>query len=295
MTDEVLNDTKTGSGFTTGPRNAPRRPPQRVIPVDPETTHGKGWRRPPDLGFLNEIGVCPITVQECTRLAAHVPILFRKTRDRVEPMAVFRLFKSQSHSFLGPDNRLIRSARPLASVVYPFVAMPGPNADSLRLGFDAESGLMIPEWENDAQAFFTPTGGLDPLVEKIAKSMVQTQQLLALARIAAKALDSAGCLIPVRAEDQPMRTAAFWSIHRPTLDALPAEKLADLHHKGALALAYSQLTSLEALRVVMTGGIGKAGQPATPATSQSSGEDAEMEGFLAVLAQDLVEDGFDDL
>jgi len=296
MTETAKTKTQTGPGQAMA---GSRRAPPRVIPIHPATLQGKGWRTPPDLSFLNDIGTVPVTLTEVTRLAAHVPILFRKTGHRVEPLAIYRLFEGQAHSFLEADNRLRRTARPLAAALYPFVALPGKAPGELCLGFDRgadpQNSLLIPEWEDDARAFFTPEGKPDPTIFRVSKALAKLQTALAQARKAAEMLDQAGCLVPVKAEDQGRIRPDFWSVHRPTLDALRGDTLTDLQHTGALALAYAHLTSLEPLRALLAAGIGKPGQPATPTTSQSSGEDAEMEGFLAVLAQDLGEDGFDEL
>jgi hypothetical protein len=199
--------------------------------------------------FTAEAHILPLTVPEFPVAALTYPIIF--IGDAKMPGAVAGIRQGQN-LFVNEDGSYEAGAYLPAFVRrYPFVLAHNPGEEQMIVCIDRQSPLIsdtpqLPFFENGEPTDFTKNA--IQFCNEFEQQRAMTDSFLAMA----KELD----LFEVRqttytprdrmgnAAGEPQLIAEYFAIAETRVNALPAEKLAELRNNGALAVIYAHMMSL---------------------------------------------------
>ena len=233
-----------------------------------------------DLGFAAGWDTVPLGMSEIQPAAAALPLMFERDGPMVRPVALLRLSRASGGplSLIDGTGRLLSFYTPALLRLHPFALRPAPwtgplsdpearqaggtRADSALLCLDPESPWLARDLSESSSApgaerLFDLNGAPTPALTRIADFFDQFRPGYSRAAIAATALQRAGLLR--RAEGIVPEGAKLLTVDRAALtqfcaggeDAAGAESVekaalvAAMAQKGALELAYAQITSLQ--------------------------------------------------
>jgi hypothetical protein len=204
---------------------------------------------PTRFGFAAKAHVCPLTVPEFGPAALSYPIIF--VGEQQQPVAVMGLQEGQN-LFVNEQGYELDAYIPCYVRRYPFVlAGGGPEAEDRMLvcidrayPFITENAE-YPFFENGEATEYTKNSiqfcNDFETQNRMTQSFVKLLQDL-------KLLDSRTTTYrpanPDGSQGEPVTLAQYWGVDETKLNALPADKLAELRDSGALSQIYAHLESL---------------------------------------------------
>ncbi len=211
----------------------------------------KAWKRQSGYAHAAQANILLIVMAELAKLVPAVPLGFVQTEDKFQLVAVTAL-QPGTNLFIAPDGRWLGGYVPAALRGYPFrLVKPQDQEDSI-LCFDQSSGLLVEAGQG--VAFFDEAGTPSQAVKDILDFLAQTDRNRVVTQTAVDALQAAGLIQPwplnVQDGNKAVAVEGLYRVDETALNALDAATLHGLRDKGALALAYAQLISMNQLSVL---------------------------------------------
>jgi hypothetical protein len=216
-------------------------------PVTPEQ-HGKLRLREAGYGFAAEATAIPLAAEEFGAASRSLPVVFAAQAPNM-PVAVTSL-AATGNRFVGADGAWRAGAYiPAYLRRYPFfLVRMAPGSEELVLCIDPSAPHLS---ETEGEPLFTADGKATPVVERALNFARAVEDAARRTEIMVQGLNELGLLKPAVVQFEragaPFRIDGFHAIDRPTLMALPPEKLAELRDKGWLEAMVAQLLSLQGL------------------------------------------------
>ncbi len=247
-----------------------------LFPVNLTRHRDLYWRRFTSYDFARNLRDCPITAAEVLPAAASFPVVFRKTGNQIEPVAILSLRSDQQSPLISEDGRWLGFYIPSQLRCYPFKAGPGQSADKTSvLLVDESSGLITRDPK--AERFFTNSGQLTPdlctvrsFLQKCEVAALETRQLCQ--KIARQGLFSRLDTF----DGVPLLGDAL-TVDHDRLSRLSQNQISTLMNSGALQLIHAHHVSLS-----HCGWLSRV-QHQAPASKQLS---EELKNFMSAMGQD---------
>lgn len=211
----------------------------------------KTWRRPTGCAFATQTNILPVVMAELAKLVPVLPLGFVQAEDGFQLVAIAAL-QPGMNLFIAPDGRWLGGYVPAVLRSHPFrLVKPQDHEDSI-LCFDESSGLLGEAGQGEA--FFDEAGKPSQALQDILDFLGQTERNRVATQAAVDSLQAAALIQPwplnIQNGDKAVAVAGLYRIDETALNALDAASLHGLRDKGALALAYAQLLSMNQLSVL---------------------------------------------
>lgn len=204
------------------------------------------WKRYGDYRFTASDALCPLVAHELSKAALALPIAFVPQGQTYTPAAVQGLASGQN-LYVHPDGRWLTTYIPAAYRSHPFRMAQTPDGQEV-LCVDTDSGLIS---ETEGDAFFTDSGEPSPELVKVIDFFQQIAANRQATQAACGVLQSHGLIQPwpimLKGEQGDKTVQGLYRIDEARLNALSAPALKEIQAAGALAMAYSQLLSMQHL------------------------------------------------
>lgn len=211
----------------------------------------KSWKRNTSYAYAAKSPVIPIVNAEISKISAILPIGLVQLGESFKLVAITGL-RPDTNLCIDLNGKWLLSYVPAALRAYPFRLVKPQDSEQSVLCIDEESGLVTEGTQGEA--FFDAQGAPSSEIKKILEFLTQTERNSLLTQAAVDALQSAGVIQPWDLVHQSHgEHIAVKGLHRVDEDKLNALDAAGLHvlkEKGALALAYAQLLSMNQLRIL---------------------------------------------
>lgn len=207
-----------------------------------------GW------AFAAKANALPLAAEEFVAAARTLPIVFAAPPPHL-PVALTGLAAG--------ENRLVDAAGawkegayiPAYLRRYPFFLLrTAPGSEELVLCLDPRA----PQISTEAgEALFQPDGKPAETLERAFAFTRAVEQAVMRTRQMSEGLSALGLLKPaqvqVQQDGKQVRVDGFFAVDRPTLQALPPDKLAELRDKGWLEPIYAHLMSIGGVAELVRG------------------------------------------
>jgi len=198
--------------------------------------------------YGDDVMAAPTFPGEFRRLQAHYPIVFQRTGDSFQPLALMG-FEAGQNLFLG-DEGWDAPCLPLSLERQPFLI--GRGRDELQVHIDLDSPRLS---RTEGEPLFLPYGGQSDHLTHMTSVLLTLHEGLQATPAFVAALQSHGLLESFvfdveRADGTPQRLAGFHTVHEERLAALDAPALDALHRAGWLLPVYMAVASLSQLRAL---------------------------------------------
>ena len=204
------------------------------------------WKRYENYHFAALDAVAPLVAHELSKAALALPIAFVPQGQTYTPAAVQGLASGQN-LYVHPDGRWLTTYIPAAYRSHPFRMAQTPDGQEV-LCVDTDSGLIS---ETEGDAFITDSGEPSPELVKVIDFFQQIAANRQATQAACGVLQSHGLIQPwpiaVKTEQGDKTVQGLYRIDEARLNALSAPALKEIQAAGALAMAYSQLLSMQHL------------------------------------------------
>ena len=218
--------------------------------VTRERHAGLCWERPAHYQAAAAQVLAPLASFEAPTAASRMPLAFVEQGGRWLLVAVLGV-PSGTNLCVAPDGRWTGPYIPAVFRAAPFALQPAPDG-RLLLCVDEQVGRVRPMGDGSAgtEPFFAPDGAAAPLVRDVLDFLTRLAQGGKTMERACAALHARGLLVPWKVvfqspSGEPQPVAGLWRVDEAVLRQLPADALHALMQEGALALAYSQLLSMQ--------------------------------------------------
>lgn len=215
-----------------------------LIPVTFERHGHRYWRRFTSYAFARNRLSCAVVSAEIHHAAAAFPVVFHRTGDAIEPIAVLSLTPGTETPFVSPDSRWLASYVPSALRCPPFeIGRVGVKTeDPVCLLLDETTDLLTDDPQDEL--FFTQSGDLSSELQRVwaflKRRMSMAQQTRALCSSMVE-LDLFEPLICHEGVDLP---PGLLGISSERLANLPQPHTAILMNNGGLRLIHAHQVSL---------------------------------------------------
>ena len=208
------------------------------------------WRRYADYRFAASQMLLPVVAGELARVAAHMPVAFAPSASGYLPVALLGL-EQGSNLFIDEQGRWLADYVPAGLRTQPFALGRGKSGQ-LMLCVDENSPLL---GGAGGESFFDGQGEVTEDVRKTMDFLHRLEQGRAATAVACEALARHGCLAPLvfSVKDKAggeRRLEGLFQANEAVLDKLDSEAFLALRAAGAIALAYTQLLSLQKLALL---------------------------------------------
>lgn len=218
--------------------------------VTRERHAGLCWERPAHYHAAAAQVLAPLASFEAPAAASRMPLAFVEQGGRWLLVAVLGV-PSGTNLCVAPDGRWTGPYTPAVFRAAPFALQPAPDG-RLLLCVDEAAARVRPadQAAAGAEPFFTPDGAAAPLVRDVLDFLTRLAQGGKTMERACAALHARGLLVPWKVvfqspSGEPQPVAGLWRVDEAVLRQLPADALHALMQEGAVALAYSQLLSMQ--------------------------------------------------
>ena len=223
----------------------------QLTAITPQYFADKAWKRQAGYAFAAQANILPIVMAELAKLVPTLPLGFVQTEGGFQLMGITAL-QPGTNLFIAPDSRWLGGYVPAALRGYPFCLVKPPDHEASILCFDESSGLLVEAGQGEA--FFDEAGTPSQALKDILDFLAQTDRNRVVTQTAVDAVQAAGLIQPwplnVQNGDKTVAVEGLYRIDETVLNALDAATLHGLRDKGALALAYAQLLSMNQLSVL---------------------------------------------
>lgn len=214
--------------------------------VTPQGLGGKHWRKASDYRFAAHEALCPLVAQEFPKAALAFTIGFQAQGTGYQPVAVLGLVPGQN-LYVSPDGRWVASYLPAVYRAYPFKL--AYTADQqVVLCVDTDSGLIS---KTKGDLFFNESGEPSPAMAQVIDFYQQLTTNRKATERACAMLQEHQLIRPwpitVQTPAGQRKLEGLYRIDEARLNALSAPALKEIQAAGALAMAYSQLLSMQHL------------------------------------------------
>lgn len=201
--------------------------------------------------YGDDVMAVPTFPGEFRRLQAHYPIVFQRTEQGFQPLALMG-FEARQNLFLveGAAGGWDAPCMPLALERQPFLI--GRGRDELQVHIDLDSPRLS---RTEGEPLFLPYGGHSDYLTHMTSVLLTLHEGLQATPAFVAALQDHGLLESFvfdieRADGTPQRLAGFHTVHEERLAALDAAALDSLHRAGWLLPIYMAVASLSQLRAL---------------------------------------------
>lgn len=226
----------------------------RYIPLQRQLHKQSGWQPVKNFSFTQDMAVAPLLVEELSHVLPHMAIAFSKT-EHIESgyeLVAIQSLQPGINLFVNTDGRWLGSYIPAAFRGYPYALLREEGTDNLHLCIDADSELFHEEIAEGDLRVLTDEGEPAEEVAKVLNFLQQCHQNRLLTHKLVQQLVDNELIQPWRidlkqpkenGEAEVVAVEGLFEINKEALDALPADKLQELHQSGALSMAYCQMWS----------------------------------------------------
>lgn len=188
---------------------------------------------------------------ELAKLVPEIPLGFVPTENTFHLVAITSL-QSDTNLFVAPDGRWLGAYVPATLRGRPFWLVKPKDRENSILCFDESSGLLVEAGQGEA--FFDEAGAPSQPVKEMLEFCSQTEFNRVATQAAVDALNEAGLVRPwpisAKNGDKAIAVEGIFKVDETALNALPDKAFLLLRNSGALALAYSQLLSMNQFNVL---------------------------------------------
>jgi hypothetical protein len=198
--------------------------------------------------FAREAAAVPLAAEEFLPAARSLPIVFAAQPPHM-PVAVTGLAAGRS-LMVEADGSWRRGAYvPAYLRRYPFLLVrAAPGSDQLVLCIDPGAPQVSRGGGDGGEPLFREGGGASPTLDRALAFCRGLEEAALRTRAMAEGLAGMGLLKPAVLQfdlgGRPLRIDGFHAVDRPSLMALPPEKLAELRDRGWLEAVYAHLLSI---------------------------------------------------
>lgn len=230
--------------------STPEAAPASLQFVTRERHAGLCWERPANYQAAAAQVLAPLASFEAPVAASRLPLAFVEQGGRWVLVAVLGV-PSGTNLCVAPNGQWTGPYTPAVFRAAPFALQPAPDG-RLLLCVDEQVGRVRPASEGGAttELFFEAEGKPTALVQEVLEFLTRLAQGGKTMERACAALQARGLLVPWKVVFQspagePQPVAGLWRVDEAVLRQLPPDALHALMQEGALALAYSQLLSMQ--------------------------------------------------
>ena len=202
--------------------------------------------------FAAQDSLIPVVAAELPKLVPMIPLAFLPNESGYLLMAVASLLPGQNLYIAPTTGQWMGNYVPASLRAYPFRMVKPVDADQAVLCVIEDSGLLVPRGQGSD--FFTEDGKPTQAIQDIVDFLSQIERNRVLTQLAVDALAEAGLLQPWALQTEKdgamVPVNGLFCINEAALNALDAATLHALREKGALALAYAQLFSMNQLEML---------------------------------------------
>lgn len=223
--------------------------PPALHPITRERHGLRRWQRPPHYLHAAAQPLAPLAGFEIPVAAARLPLAFVKQGE--QPVLVALLGAPPASNWcVAPDGRWMGPYIPAIFRAAPFALHRAAEGSAALLCIDeAVGGVALAESVADGESFFAADGTPAPVLGEAYAFLTRIDQGRAAMALACDALGQQGLLVPwqvaFKTQEREQQVGGLLRIDETALGQLPAEALHTLMQVGALALAYSQLFSMQ--------------------------------------------------
>lgn len=202
--------------------------------------------------FAAQDSLVPVVAAELSQLVPMIPLAFLPSEKGYLLVAVTSLLPG-SNLYVAPGTgQWLGAYVPAALRAYPFRMVSPAEGEAPVLCIDEDSGLVAPKGEG--ADFFDAEGKPTQPIQEIADFLAQVERNRGATQAAVDALNSAGVIQPWPLQTEKdgaiVPVNGLFRTDEAALNALDAETFKGLGEKGALAIAYAQLISMNQLSVL---------------------------------------------
>lgn len=202
--------------------------------------------------FAAQDSLVPVVAAELSQLVPMIPLAFLPNEKGYLLVAVTSLLPG-SNLYVAPGTgQWLGAYVPAALRAYPFRMVSPAEGEAPVLCIDEDSGLVAAKGEGTD--FFDEDGKPTRPIQEIADFLTQVERNRGATQAAVDALSAAGVIQPwplqTTKDGATVPVRGLFRIDEAALNAVDAETLKRLSEKGALAVAYAQLFSMNQLSVL---------------------------------------------
>jgi hypothetical protein len=202
--------------------------------------------------FAARDSLIPVVAAELSQLVPMIPLAFLPSEQSYLLVAVASLHPGSNLYVAPASGQWLGAYVPAALRAYPFRMVVPAEGEAPVLCIDEDSGLLAPKGQG--MEFFDAAGKPTKSIQDIADFLAQIERNRRATQAAVDALSAAGVIQPwplqTEKDGEPVPVNGLFRIDESALNALDAETLKGLGEKGALAIAYAQLFSMNQLSVL---------------------------------------------
>lgn len=202
--------------------------------------------------FAAQDSLIPVVAAELPQLVPMLPLAFLPSENGYLLMAMTSLLPGQNLFVVPTTGQWLGAYVPAALRGWPFQMVKPADGDGHVLCVIEDSGLLGAQGEGTD--FFDDSGNPTQPIQEIADFLSQVERNRAATQVAVDALNSAGLIQPwsllTEKDGGTLPVNGLFRIDEAALNALDADTLKGLCDKGALAIAYAQMFSMNQLSVL---------------------------------------------
>lgn len=223
----------------------------RFSAVIPEQFASKSWLRSTSYSFAANINIIPLVGAELSKSVPAFPMGFVE-KDGIFQLVAVMALRPEENLLVTPDGRWLGDYVPALIRSYPFRLGAVDGLEKSVLCFDEDSGLLAEA--GIGVAFFDEAGALSPSLKDVLDFVAGIESSRIGLQVGVDALAAANMMQPwpliTDINGRNTTVNGLYQIDETVLNQLDAETLHDLRNKGALAIAYAQLFSMNQLSVL---------------------------------------------
>ena len=222
-----------------------------IVPITKEQFGKKRFKRNLTYHFTSRDMIAPLALQELPSAMMHVPIAFAKIQDRMMPVMIQGLVHDKN-LFVAPDGRWIGRYLPMCYRFQPFMLATLDDGKQVLCCEDTSDLIS----DADGEPFFaegeSPSETVTSLLHALGEHAKNRQATVTLCEL----LDQEGLIAPWPikikddASDNEVAVEGLCRIDETALGELDPQKLAAVRDAGAMPLIYTQLLSMQHLRIL---------------------------------------------
>jgi hypothetical protein len=224
-----------------------------IRPITKDAYRNKSWKKVPNYLFAATDSACAITIRELAKAVLDLPVGFIKTGGRFQLVSILGL-KGDTNLYVNEQGQWLGKYPPAALRIYPFsLAQNSSDDDQLIFCVDHDSGLISnsldyePFFEKDIDLAETLTKVLG-MLGAIHQNRQDTAQVI-------EVLDELNLIMPwnvqIEFEEGIHRVDGLFGIDEASLADLSDKEFLRLRDSGALAVAYSQILSMQNIETLI--------------------------------------------
>jgi hypothetical protein len=217
-----------------------------VTPVSRDKHAKYSYKPTGDYGFARQTNSVPLVAAEFAMAAMHYAIVLGQAADGVMPAAILGVRDSEN-LFVAADGSWSAAYVPAFIRRHPFVFGSDEAAKTLTLMVDETCAGF--NKSGKGEMLFDAEGEQTVFLKNVLSFLGEYQSQSVATNHFTKTISDLGLLEPAEVHlplpsDPERRLRGFLIVSREKLQALPADKLAELHKSGMLELLYLHLFSL---------------------------------------------------